>query len=153
VSTPSLPQTNAALRARLDDLLGEYERLRHQASTAQQRMRALTGSARSSDGAVTVGVDSRSRLTALEIDPKAYRRLSPSQLAAEVQRLYDQASADVTRQAAEVMAPFLPTGTSYQRLVNGEADPADLLADRPLSDDTYDAWRARFSGQSTVDPS
>src|SRR5262249_50057880 len=110
VTTPSLPQTNAALRARLEDLLGEYERLRHQAGAAQQRMRALTGSARSSDGAVTVGVDSRSRLTTLDIDAKAYRRLSPSQLAAEIQRLYEQASADVTRRAAEVMAPFLPAG-------------------------------------------
>jgi DNA-binding protein YbaB len=152
VTTP-LHQTNAALRARLEDLLGEYEQLRRQAGAAQQRMRALTGSSRSSDGAVTVEVDSRSRLTRLEIDAKAYRRLSPSQLAAEIQRLYAQASADVTRRAGEVMAPFLPSTASYQRLVDGEADPAELFAERPLTDETFDQWRARFGGRSTVDPS
>jgi DNA-binding protein YbaB len=152
VTTPSMPQTNAALRARLEDLLGEYERLRRHAGAAQQRLRALTASARSSDGAVSVEVDSRSRLTGLEIDPKAYRRLSPSQLAAEIQRLYAEASADVTRRAGEVMAPFLPPGASYQRLVDGQADPTELFADRPLTDETFDQWRTRFS-HSTVDPS
>lgn len=153
MTTPSLPQTNAALRARLEDLLGEYEHLRRQAGAAQQRLRTLTGSARSSDGAVSVEVDSRSRLTRLDIDPKAYRRLSPSQLADEIQSLYAEASSDVTRRAGEVMAPLLPAGASYQRLMDGDADPAELFAEGPLTDETYDQWRARFSRQSTVDPS
>jgi DNA-binding protein YbaB len=135
----------------LDDLLSSYEQLRHQFGTAQARLRALSAEAKAADGSVVVGVDSRGRLHRLDIDPRAYRRLSPSQLAAEILRLHGEASADVTRRAGEVMAPFLPAGASYQRLADGDADPADLLAGQPLSDDTFDDWRARFSGVSTVD--
>jgi DNA-binding protein YbaB len=153
VTTPSLPSTNAALRARLEGLLGEYEELRRRLDEAQRRMRALTAVARTDDGSVTVEVDSRSRLTRLEIDPRAYRRLSPSQLAAEIMRLHDKAAADVTHRAGEVMAPYLPAGASYEQILTGRADASTFLAEQPLTDETFEHWRARFSGWSTVDKS
>jgi DNA-binding protein YbaB len=151
VTTPPLPATAAALRARLQDLLGEYEQLSGRLGDAQKRMRALTATARSTDGSVSVEVDSRSRLTRLEIDPRAYRRLSPSQLASEILRLTQEAAAGVTRRAGEVMAPFLPAGASYEQILDGQADTLTFLAERPLTDESFGQWRARFSGRSTVD--
>src|SRR5262249_58481729 len=107
------PRTNAQLRARMEELLGEYEQLRRNMSAARDRMRAMSGSASTTDGTVKVRVDSNARLTGLEIDPKAYRRFSPSQLAEEIQRLYREATNDVAARVGEAMAPFLPPAPPY----------------------------------------
>src|SRR5262249_15226469 len=146
------PRTNAQLRARMEELLGEYEQLRRNMSAARDRMRAMSGSASTTDGTVKVRGDSNARLTGLEIDPKAYRRFSPSQLAEEIQRLYREATNDVTARVGEVMAPFLPAGVSYDKLLTGEADVSTWTLAQPLTDETYDDWRARFSGRPTVLP-
>jgi DNA-binding protein YbaB len=140
------PSVNAALRARLDELLGDYDRLRKNLAGAQRRMRTMTATAASSDGSVTVSVDFRCRLAGLTIEPRAYRRYSPSQLAEEIQRLAGQAAAQVTGEMAEVMAPFLPAGVSYAGLMSGEADVSALSPDAPLTNENYDAWRTRFGG-------
>jgi len=145
------PSANAALRARLDELLGDYDRLRKNLSDAQSRMRVMTGTAASTDGSVKVVVDFRGRVTGLELEPRAYRRYSPSQLAVEIRRLIDQAVSEVTNAMAGVMRPFLPAGVSYASLMSGETDPSVLSPDAPLTNETYDAWRARFSGSSVTD--
>lgn len=145
-------QTNAVLRARMEQLLGEYEQLRRDLAAARERMRGLSGAASTSDGTVTVGVDAQGRPNRLEIDPKAYRRFSPSQLAAEILRLYAQAGREVTGKAAEVMAPFLPADADYAALVGGEADIAAWAPGQPLTDENFDEWRARFSGRPTTAP-
>lgn len=147
------PTTNAALRARLDELLGEYDRLRKNVSDAQQRMKSMRGTASSSDGTLKVTVDSRGKLTGLDIEPRAYRRYSPSQLAEEILRLTNEATEQVTEAMAEAMAPFLPRGVSYTDLMSGAADPSTLSPGAPLTNENFDAWRARFSGRATVEPS
>jgi DNA-binding protein YbaB len=136
----------------MEELLGEYERLKSNMSAARERMRAMSGSASTTDGSIKVGVDSNARLIRLEIDPKAYRRFSPSQLAEEIQRLYREATKDVMRRVGDVMAPYLPAGVSYDQLVTGEADVSAWSPDKPLTDETFDAWRARFSGRPTAEP-
>ena len=146
------PRANAALRARMEQLLGEYEQLKRNISDTQERMRAMSGSAATTDSTVRVRVDAQGRPSGLDIDPKAYRRYSPSQLAAEILRLYRAAGHDVASRIGEVMAPFLPEGVSYEQLASGEADPSTWMAPQPLTDETFDAWRARFSGRPDVAP-
>lgn len=141
------PTVNAALRARLDELLGDYEQLRRRMSAAQDRMRTMRGTAASTDRTVAVSVDSRGRLVRLDLEPRAYRRFSPSQLAAEIQRLADEACAQVSDDMAEVMAPFLPAGISYHDLVSGAADASAVTPSVPLTNEAYDEWRARFLTQ------
>jgi DNA-binding protein YbaB len=146
------PRTNAQLRARMEELLGEYEQLKRNMSAAHRRTRAMSGSASTTDTTVTVRVDSQGRPTGLEIDPKAYRRYSPSQLASEILRLHREASRDVASRVGEVMAPFLPEGVSYERLSAGDVDPSEWAVPQPLTDETFDAWRARFSGRPSAEP-
>lgn len=141
------PGANAALRARLEELLGDYEQLRRGVAAARERMRTMHGTAATSDGTIKVAVDSRGRLTGLELDARAYRRFSPSLLAAEIMRLAGLAAGQVTGEMAEVMAPFLPDGISYADLMSGAADPSAVTPDAPLTNETYDEWRARFRGQ------
>ncbi len=107
----------------------------------------MRGTAASTDRTVAVTVDSRGRLVRLDIEPRAYRRFSPSQLAAEIQRLADEACATVTGDMAEVMAPVLPAGISYHDLVSGAADASAATPSVPLTNETYDEWRARFLSQ------
>lgn len=146
------PQATAAARARLEQLLGDYESLRKNLSATQRRMRALSGRAQTSDGSVKVAVDSRGKPTELDIDPKAYRRYSPSQLGAEILRLIDEAGREVAAGSAKLLAPFLPAGADVAGLVDGTAGPETWSVAAPLTDDTYDSWRARFSGVAVVDP-
>jgi len=141
------PTANAALRARLEELLGDYEQLRRGVAAAREQMRTMQGAAATTDGTIRVTVDSRGRLTGLELEPRAYRRFSPSRLAAEIVRLAGTACDQVTGQLAEVMAPFLPDGISYPDLLSGAADASAVTPDAPLTNETYDAWRARFRGQ------
>lgn len=141
------PAANAALRARLEELLGDYEQLRRGVAAARERMRTMRGTAASTDGTIKVTVDPRGRLTGLDLDPRAYRRFSPSQLAAEIMRLAAVACDQVTGEMAEVMAPFLPDGISYADLMSGAVDPSAVTPQAPLSNETYDAWRARFRAQ------
>lgn len=141
------PAANAALRARLEELLGDYEQLRRGVAAARERMRTMRGTAASTDGTIKVTVDPRGRLTGLDLDPRAYRRFSPSQLAAEIMRLAAVACDQVTGEMAEVMAPFLPDGISYADLMSGAVDPSAVTPQAPLTNETYDAWRARFRAQ------
>ncbi len=138
-----LAQTNAALRAHMEQLLGEYERLSANLTQARQRLRTLSGKASSTDGTVSVSVDSQGRLAGVELNPRAYQRFSPSQLAAEITRLAASAQRDVTAQAAEVMAPFLPSGLDYSALVSGELDPSTVDLPAPLADESLRDWLAR----------
>ena len=138
---------NAALRARLEELLGDYEHLRRGVMAAQERMRTMRGTAATTDGTIKVTVDFRGRLSGLEIDPRAYRRYSPSQLATEIIRLTGVACDQVTGDMAEVMSPFLPAGVSYADLMSGTADTSAVTPSVPLTNETYDEWRARFRAQ------
>lgn len=138
------PETNAALRLRFEQLLGDYEVMRRDLAAAQKRMREATGTAQTSDKTVHVTVDFRGRLTGLRLEPRAYSRYSPTLLGEQILRLVDEACDSVHASMAEVMAPFIPDGVSYADLVSGTADPATLRPDGPLTDENYDRWRARF---------
>jgi DNA-binding protein YbaB len=147
VTSEASPAVNAALRARLEELLGDYEQLRRGVQAAQERLRTMRGTAATTDGTIKVTVDFRCRLSALELDPRAYRRYPPSQLAAEIMRLAGVACEQVTGDMAEVMSPFLPAGVSYADLMSGAADPSTVTPSVPLTNETYDEWRARFRAQ------
>ena len=122
-SGPATPEINAALRARLEVLLGEYERVKGEAAAMQQRLREAEGTAQSKDGAVRLTVGPRGDLRTLQIDPRAYRRLSPSELAGEILELSGQAARAVQAELEQVMAPFLPAGLTYRQVADGEVDP------------------------------
>ncbi|NUR57725.1 MAG: YbaB/EbfC family nucleoid-associated protein [Catenulispora sp.] len=142
------PAANAALKARLSELMDDYDRVRRNLGEAQERMKEMRGTARSGDGTIVVTVDFRGTLTALQIGPRAYSRLSPSLLAEEILRLAAQARTEITGAMGEVMAPFLPQGLEYGALMDGSADLGQLAMPAPVGDEGYDAWRARFSGIS-----
>src|SRR6266851_8367447 len=128
---PATPSANAALRARFEELLGEYDRVRANFAAMQQRLREARGEAKAQDGSVRVTVGPNGNLLSLTIEPRAYRRLSPSELAAEILELSGRAGRDVRGQLEEVMAPFLPKDVSYADVLEGRVDPAGWAPGQP----------------------
>jgi DNA-binding protein YbaB len=132
------------MRARMEQLLGEYDSVRANLARLRSRMAEVEGSARSADGTIELTVGSQGTLRALRIDPRAYRRLSPTELADEIVRLSGEAAGDARRQFADVMAPFLPSGVAYDQVADGTVDPADWAPRQPLTPAAFDQWWSRF---------
>jgi len=148
---PATPEMISAMRARMEQLLGEYDKVRANLAAMRSRIRAAEGSARSKDGGITLTVGPQGALRALAIEPRAYRNLSPTELAEEIVRLSAQATADVRRQLQAVMAPFLPTGVTYEQVADGSLDPGPWAPERPLTAENFDQWWRTFGGGA--DPS
>lgn len=143
--------TNAALKARLEELLGEYDSVRRNLTNAQARMKTMTGTAETTDHTVRVTVDFRGQLSELRIEPRAYTRYSPSLLAERIMQLTREATAQVTSEMGELMSPFMPDSVSYTDLMAGRTDMSALSFEKPLTNDSFDEWRARFSGRPSMD--
>lgn len=139
---PATPEMITALRARVEQLLGDYDKVRGNLAAMRERLASALGEARTPDGSVRLTVGPRGDLRALEIGPRAYRRLSPSELAEEIMELSRQARDDVQKQLERVVAPFLPDGVSYADVMAGQADPSAWAARQPLTSEAFDAWRS-----------
>jgi DNA-binding protein YbaB len=140
------------LRARLEHLITEYDHMRGNLATLRQRLATAQGEAKSEDGSVRVTVGPQGELRALEITPRAYRHLSPSELATEIMRLSGKATENVREQMQEVMAPFLPAGVSYADVATGKADPATLTPSRPLTSEAADEWLSALGQRARTGP-
>jgi DNA-binding protein YbaB len=133
------------MRARFEELLTVYDRMRGNLEAMRQRMASAHGEAKSEDGAVRLTVGPRGDLRTLEIGPRAYRRLSPSELADEILTLAGKAITDVQAQLEEVMSPFLPAGMSYSDVAAGNVDPAAWAPGRPpVGGEDLSEWLAGF---------
>jgi hypothetical protein len=136
---PAKSEANRAALARVEELLGTYQRLRGGVADARARAREVTGTAASPDGGVKVKVDQRGVLTGLEIDARTYRKSSPTELSATILGLTAEAGAKARREMAELMRPFLPRDVPVEDIVDGTAD-LSALPGRPLTDESFDAW-------------
>ncbi|MEV1288698.1 YbaB/EbfC family nucleoid-associated protein [Micromonospora sp. NPDC049679] len=102
---------NRALRARFDEVYGQYERLRSGLDDLQQRLAKLRVSARSEDGHVTATVGPRGQLVALELDPRIYRDHNVDALAAKITSTIQQATDRATAAVQELVGGYLPAGS------------------------------------------
>ena len=145
------PRSNAALRSRIEQLLGAYDRVKANVGQMRQRLAEAEGRAETKDGSVKVTVGPRGELRGLQLDPRAYRRFSPSELAAEILELTGQATRDVQRKVGEAMAPFLPEGVSVEQLTGGDVDPAGWRPPPGSVRDLLETWLPRASAASGTD--
>ncbi len=99
---------NHALRARFDDVYGQYQRLRSGMDDLQQRLSTMQVSAESPDGLVRVTVGPRGQLVDLRLDRRVYREMDAEQLARTIVSTTQDAVAKTTAQVEELMAGYLP---------------------------------------------
>jgi DNA-binding protein YbaB len=108
---------NRALRARFDEVYGEYERLREGLDDLQQRLASFQATATSADGHVTATVGPRGQLVELELDRRVYRDHDPASLAALITRTVQQATESATAGVQELVGGYLPAGTGAARFL------------------------------------
>lgn len=102
---------NHALRARFDEVYGQYQRLRYGLDELQERLAALRVTARSPDGHVTATVGARGQLVTLELDPRVYRNHDVDGLAHKITRTVQEAADKATAAVQELVGGYLPAGT------------------------------------------
>jgi len=116
-------------QAEVDRLLAEYHRSREQLARVHRELAAICVSEDSPDGTITATVGAQGRLTGLRIDPDAYRRHRPAELAELVVALASAAAGQAAERARTVLEPVLPAGTDAGAVLAGTADlrPAELV--------------------------
>ncbi|GAA2640665.1 YbaB/EbfC family nucleoid-associated protein [Paractinoplanes durhamensis] len=108
---------NHALRARFDDVVSQYERLRSGLDDMQERLARMAVTAESPDGMVRATVGPRGQLIDLKFDPDVYRRHDPDELARTILRTVEKAVAKTTDQVQELVGEFLPADSGASRFL------------------------------------
>ncbi|MFV2088610.1 YbaB/EbfC family nucleoid-associated protein [Micromonospora sp. LOL_021] len=96
------------LRARADELMAQFDRMRSGAADLQQRLRAVSATVTSDDGLVTVTVGPRGQVTKVELDPRIYRRPNAAQLSTTVTETIRAATAQAMAEVEQLCRPFVP---------------------------------------------
>ncbi|MBM0235644.1 YbaB/EbfC family nucleoid-associated protein [Micromonospora sp. STR1_7] len=101
---------NRELRARFDDVYGQYQQLRSNLDELRTRLAAVRVTRRSADGQVTATVGARGELVAIELDPAVYQDRNVEALSRKITetiRAATTAASDATR---ELVAEHVPAG-------------------------------------------
>ncbi|MCG5220956.1 YbaB/EbfC family nucleoid-associated protein [Streptosporangium sp. KLBMP 9127] len=136
-------------RDTVEDLAAEYDRHLRQVKELFGKLDEVESTVRSDDGMVTVTVGRHGQVRAIELNPRVYRRLSPSELSRSLMTQINQATEAVARQSKELMEPLVPEGLPYEDIF-GEGVGLDSFLPQPVElDDPVEfdgregrAWRA-----------
>lgn len=99
-----------ALRARADELMAQFERMRSGVGDLQQQLKAVDVTVVSEDGLVTVTVGPNGHVTKVEFDPRIYRRPDSKELSATVTETIQRATEAALAEVEELLQPFVPDG-------------------------------------------
>ncbi|RKN38112.1 YbaB/EbfC family DNA-binding protein [Micromonospora endolithica] len=102
---------NRALRARFDDVYGQYQRLRSGLDELQARLAELRVTERSDDGHVTAVVGARGELISVEVAPAAFQKQDAKGLSRTITETVHRASATAAATTQELVATYLPGGS------------------------------------------
>lgn len=103
---------NHALRARFDDVVSQYQRLRLGLDDIQERLSTLAVTEESADGSVRATVGARGQLIDLRLSRDIYRQGDPDELARTILRTVEKAVARTGDQVQEMVGEFLPSGSA-----------------------------------------
>jgi DNA-binding protein YbaB len=130
-------------QAHIDELLDRYRQKRHQLRDAQQAVGAASATVTTEDEMITVTVGPRGRLLGLEFNPRVYRRMGPSELAAAVLAAAGEASSQVDGQVRAALAPLRPAGPGAAPGGTGGTDGRTGEIDQPTQPVTPSAPSAQ----------
>jgi DNA-binding protein YbaB len=126
VTRQSDRDANHALRARFDDVVSQYQRLRSGLDDLQERLATLAVTAESPDGLVRATVGPRGQLIDLKLDREIYRRGDQDELARTILRTVERAVAQTTDQVQEMVGEYLPADSGAARFLR-DGDFGTLL--------------------------
>ncbi|WFE38543.1 YbaB/EbfC family nucleoid-associated protein [Micromonospora sp. WMMD998] len=102
---------NRALRARFDEVYGQYRRLRSGLDELQRELTELRVTERSADGQVTAVVGARGELISVEVSPGVFHDRDARALSRKITETVLRASAAAADATRELVAGYLPPGS------------------------------------------
>jgi DNA-binding protein YbaB len=108
---------NHALRARFDDVYGQYHRLRSGMDDMQRRLAELRVSADSDDGLIRATVGPRGQLLDLRLDRRIYRDMDAGELGRKIVATVERATAQTSEQVEQLVADYLPADSGPMRYI------------------------------------
>lgn len=118
-------------RLTIESLAKEYNRQAGELRAAYGKLSELTGTAESRDGMVSVTVGPRGQVQDIKLNPRVYRKLSPSQLARAIMDQIGAATEQVADQTKNLMAPFMPEGLPLEEVL-GEGASIESFLPQPV---------------------
>ncbi|GAB3945301.1 YbaB/EbfC family nucleoid-associated protein [Micromonospora vulcania] len=127
---------NRELRARFDDVYGQYQQLRSSLDGLQARLAELRVTRRSADGQVSATVGAKGELIAIELDPAVYRQRDAEALSRKITETVQAATTAATAATRDLVAECVPAGSgSVEFLRTGDYGAllgrADAVLGRP----------------------
>ncbi|MFG1698202.1 YbaB/EbfC family nucleoid-associated protein [Nonomuraea sp. NPDC049309] len=116
-----------AFEATIEEMAREIDQEVARVRETYAEYNAIEHTSRSKDGLVAVTVGSGGRLLGIELNPRVYRSLSPSELAEAIKRQADLAAAEVAERGRALMAPLMPD-TEHLDALFGENPGIDPFA-------------------------
>ena len=116
-------QSVAQLKVLYSQLLDEADDLKARVKDFKQRSAAVEGRARTPEDDIRVTVGPHGDLRALEIDPRAYRKLGPTELSQEIVELCEKAHRDAGEQVADLMKSVLGRDFDVEAYLRGDSQP------------------------------
>ena len=116
-------QSVAQLKALYSQLLDEADDVKSRVMDFKERSAAVEGRARTPEDDIRVTVGPHGDLRSLEIDPRAYRKLGPSELSEEIVELCKKAHRDAGEKVGELMKSTLGRDFDVEAFLRGDAQP------------------------------
>ncbi|MET8230178.1 YbaB/EbfC family nucleoid-associated protein [Micromonospora sp. NPDC005298] len=102
---------NRELRARFDDVYGQYQQLRSNLDELRTRLAAVRVTRRSTDGRVTATVGPRGELVAVELDPAIYQDRDAEALSRKITETIRDATTAAGSATRDLVAEHVPAGS------------------------------------------
>ncbi|WP_433207163.1 YbaB/EbfC family nucleoid-associated protein [Dactylosporangium sp. CS-047395] len=120
----------AEYQAHIDELMQQYRQVRDNLGRMQREMAELTATAQSEDELVKVTVDHRGALTAVDINPRAFRALDSATLGETIVATAKAATDDLRRRVQELVTPNMPDVAGLSRM-GGDFDFSKMFPEDP----------------------
>lgn len=102
---------NRTLRARFDEVYGQYQQLRSGLDELQVRLAELRVTERSDDGQVTATVGARGELISIELQPSVYQNRDAQALSRKITSTVQKATAAATTATQKLVSGYLPANS------------------------------------------
>lgn len=102
---------NRALRARFDEVYGQYQQLRSGLDELQVKLGELRVTERSDDGQVTAVAGARGELISVELAPAVFRDRDARALGRTITTTVHRATASAVSATQDLVASYLPAGS------------------------------------------
>ncbi len=102
---------NRELRARFDEVYGQYRQLRSGLDELQARLAKLRVTERSDDGQVTVVVGARGELVSVEVHPSVFHDRDAQALSRKITATVHRATTAAIAATQELIAGCVPAGS------------------------------------------